>query len=64
MSRTLPFTQAGLARAIKAAKLAGAVVIGIMADGTLIIGDKPVETSSLVPMEPQSSQPSSSWDDV
>jgi hypothetical protein len=43
MSRALPFTQAGLQRAIKAARKAGLQVTGIRADGTLIVkeGDNP-----------------------
>jgi hypothetical protein len=49
MSRTIPFTAASLARAIKGVELAGRFVIGVMPDGTVIVGDKPVETASIVP---------------
>lgn len=51
MSRALPFTQASLARAIKGVELAGRFVIGMrVGDGTLIIGDKPVDVTSLLPV--------------
>jgi hypothetical protein len=53
MTKALPFTALGLARAIKGVELAGRFVIGVKPDGTLIVGDKPVETSSLVPPDAQ-----------
>jgi hypothetical protein len=37
MTRALPFTQAGLRRAIEAARKAGLSVTGIRADGTVIV---------------------------
>jgi hypothetical protein len=49
MSKALPFTAASLARAIRGVELAGRFVIGVRPCGTLIVGDKPVETTSLVP---------------
>ena len=49
MTRTIPFTAASLARAIKGVELAGRFVVGVKPDGTLIVGDKPVETASLMP---------------
>jgi hypothetical protein len=55
MSKALPFTEASLARAIKGVQRAGQFVIGVKPDGTLIVGDKPVETTSLVPQDEQSS---------
>lgn len=55
MSRAIPFTAASLARAIKGVEQAGCFVIGVKPDGTLIIGDKPVETTSLVPQVEQPS---------
>jgi hypothetical protein len=55
VTRALPFTEASLARAIKGVERAGRFVIGVKADGTLIIGDKPVETTSLVPVIEQPS---------
>ena len=51
MSRALPFTEASLARAIKGVEKAGRFVIGVRTDGTLIVGDKPLETASFVPAE-------------
>jgi hypothetical protein len=57
MSKPLPFTQASLARAIRGVEKAGKFVIGVKPDGTLIIGDKPVDVSSLVSAKPQSSSP-------
>lgn len=53
MTRALPFTEISLARAIKGVERAGRFVIGVRADGTLIVGDKPVETASLVPQVAQ-----------
>jgi hypothetical protein len=49
MSRALPFTEASLARAIKGVERAGRHVIGVRTDGTLIVGDKPIDPASLVP---------------
>lgn len=51
MTRALPFTEVSLARAIKGVERAGRFVIGVKADGTLIVGDKPVEAASLVPVD-------------
>lgn len=47
-SRALPFTQAGLKRAIAAAQAAGLRITGIRPDGTIEIGnpqaeDRPIE---------------------
>jgi hypothetical protein len=58
MSRPLPFTAASLARAIKGVEEAGRFVVGVKADGTVIVGDKPVDTTSLVPTDAQSSRAS------
>jgi hypothetical protein len=61
MTKALPFTAAGLARAIKGVELAGRHVVGVRPDGTLIIGDKPFETASLAP--PDAQNPTvSKWD--
>jgi hypothetical protein len=57
VTRALPFTEASLARAIKGVERAGRFVIGVKANGTLIIGDKPVETTSLVPKDDPPSAP-------
>lgn len=55
MTRTIPFTAASLARAIKGVEQAGRFVIGVKPDGTLIVGDKPVDSASLVPTDTQPS---------
>ena len=57
MTRSIPFTAASLARAIKGVEQAGRFVIGVKPDGTLIVSDKPLETASLVPEDAQSSEP-------
>jgi hypothetical protein len=57
MTRSLPFTEASIARLIKGIERAGRFVVGAKPDGTLIIGDKPIETASLVPPDAQSSPP-------
>lgn len=51
MTKALPFTAASLARAIRGVELAGRFVVGVRADGTLMVGDKPIEAASLVPQE-------------
>ena len=62
MTKALPFTALGLARAIKGVELAGRFVVGVRPDGTLIVGDKPVDTASLVPQIAQDA-PASKWED-
>jgi hypothetical protein len=57
MTRALPFTEASLARAIRGVERAGRFVIGVKADGMLIVGDKPVETTSIVLADTESSKP-------
>ena len=54
MTRSLPFTAASLARAIKGVEKAGRHVVGVKPDGTLIVGDKPIDTTTLVPAGNQS----------
>jgi hypothetical protein len=55
VSKALPFTEASVARLIKGIERAGRFVVGAKPDGTLIIGDKPIETASLVPVVTQQS---------
>jgi hypothetical protein len=55
MTRALPFTIASLARAIKGVEQAGRFVWGVKPDGTLIVGDKPLDAASIVPAEEQTS---------
>jgi hypothetical protein len=40
MTRSIPFTQASLRRAIEAARKAGLYVTGIKPDGTILVSDK------------------------
>lgn len=57
MTRAIPFTAASLARAIKGVERAGLFVVGVHADGCLIVGDTPVETASLFPPSGEESLP-------
>jgi hypothetical protein len=59
MTRALPFTEASLARAIRAVERAGRFVVGVRPDGTLLVGDKPVDVGALVP----DSASASKWED-
>jgi hypothetical protein len=47
--RAIPFTAAGLARAIKGVEQAGRHVVGVRPDGTLIVADNPINPASLIP---------------
>jgi hypothetical protein len=62
MTRALPFTVISLARAIKGVERAGRAVIGVMADGTLIVGDRAVNTASMIPLRGQNAD-ASKWED-
>jgi hypothetical protein len=62
VTKALPFTEASLARAIKGVERAGRFVIGVKADGTLIVGDKPIDSASIMPMVEQDA-PASKWED-
>jgi hypothetical protein len=62
MTKALPFTEASLARAIRGVKRAGLHVIGVRPCGMLVIGDKPVESASIVPDVVQN-EPASKWED-
>jgi hypothetical protein len=53
VTKALPFTALGLARAMKGVAAAGKFVVGVKPDGTLIVGDKPVDVTSLVPVPAQ-----------
>jgi hypothetical protein len=55
MTKAIPFTQASIKRQILAIEAAGKFAVAVRPDGTVIIGDKPVDVSSLVPVEAQSS---------
>lgn len=62
MTSPISFTAASIARAIKGVERAGRFVVGVRPDGTLIIGDKFVEATSLVPV-PVQNVPASKWED-
>jgi hypothetical protein len=63
LSKALPFTSASLARAIKGIEAAGRFAVGLkLDDGTLIIGDKPVDTASLIPAQVHDAH-ASKWED-
>ena len=57
MTKALPFTEASLARRIRGVQRAGLFVVGVKPDGTLIVGDKPLDPASLVPVDAQPSPP-------
>jgi hypothetical protein len=59
MTRALPFTKASLRRVIEAVESAGKFVIAIRPDGTIVVGDKPVDATYLTP----ENQPASKWED-
>jgi hypothetical protein len=56
VTKPLPFTEASLARGIKGVEKAGRFVVGVrLADGILIVGDKPIETASFAQQDAQPS---------
>ena len=61
MTRTIPFTAASLARAIKGVEQAGRFVVGVRPDGTLIVAEKPFEPTSLAPEIEEASQAAKSF---
>ena len=65
MTRSLPFTQASVQRAIAAARKAGMRVTSIRMDGTVVVedGDKAVATVSDSAQVFQIAPPSSKWQD-
>lgn len=62
MTKALRFTEASLARAIKGIERAGRYVLGVRPDGTLIVGEKPIDPTSLVPPVGEDVPPSK-WED-
>jgi hypothetical protein len=62
MTRALPFTQAGLRRAIEAAHKAGLRVRRIRPDGTLIVDDGSAPIAETDPVEEDETL--SRWKDV
>jgi hypothetical protein len=65
MSRALPFTQAGLRRAIEAARKAGLRVTGIRTDGTLLVNDGDNPSPDIAALVPEAEvRAPSKWEDV
>jgi hypothetical protein len=62
VTRALPFTQVSLARAIKGVERAGRFVIGVRPDGTLIVGDKPIDSATIISPHGQNAD-TSKWED-
>jgi hypothetical protein len=62
VTKPLPFTAAGIARAIRGVQAAGKHVIGVRPDGTLIVGDNPVDATSLG-FAPVQDITASKWED-
>lgn len=51
MTKPLPFTQAGLCRAISAARKAGLRVTGVRPDGTVLVADENNGNISVFPLQ-------------
>ena len=47
MTKVLPYTAAGVARRIRGVTDAGFHAIGVTADGTVLIGEKPLDVASI-----------------
>jgi hypothetical protein len=62
MTKALPFTEASLARAIRGVERAGKFVVGVKPDGTLIVADKPLDVTSLLPLDLHNG-PRPKWED-
>lgn len=64
MTKPLPYTAAGIARRIRGVTDAGLHAIGVTVDGTVLIGDKPIDTVSLA-LAPliEHDTPASKWED-
>ena len=67
MTRTLPFTQASVRRAVRAARQVGLRVTGIRSDGTVMVQDGGDKAPADVPNDSppsQTDQPASKWEDA
>ena len=65
MTRPLPFTEASLQRAIRAARKSGLRVTGIRSDGTLLVNDGDNVPDSVAPSHTDSDTTAlSKWGDV
>jgi hypothetical protein len=65
MTRALPFTEAGLKRAIRAAQHSGLQIVGIRPDGTLLVkgGDKSERSVAAASFDEDTQTPSK-WSDI
>jgi hypothetical protein len=65
MTRALPFTEAGLKRAIRAARNSGLQVVGIRPDGTLLLNDGDKCLNGVAPLHlDDKTEAFSKWNDV
>lgn len=66
MTSRLPFTRAGIRRAVNAAKDAGLTVKEIRPDGTVVVqdGDKPAPAVQNGAANGHTGRPSSKWEDA
>lgn len=62
MTKALPYTAAGVSRRIRGIQDAGLHPIGVTADGTVLIGEKPLDSASLVPIH-EHDVAASKWED-
>jgi len=62
MTKAIPFTKASMRRAILAVESAGKFVIGVRPDGTLIVGDAPIDLSAFSPANDNVGR--SKWEDT
>jgi hypothetical protein len=51
MTKALPDTAAGIARRITGIRKAGLYPLGVTTDGTVLMGDKPIDPASLAPVD-------------
>ena len=63
MTKPLPFTQASIRRAVRAARREGLHVLGIRPDGTVIVGDNPNIGVPTLPPD-LNNAPASKWEDI
>jgi hypothetical protein len=62
MTRTVPFTQASIGRAVKAARKAGLRVTGISATGTVFVQE--INDPIAIQESPAQAAPPSKWSDI
>lgn len=62
MTKALPYTEASIARRMRGAVKAGFYPVGIKPDGTVIVAEKPIDVTSLIPQDRQNAE-TSKWED-